>query len=86
MEEKSKKTTKRREIDGVVVGNKMDKTVKVRVDTLETHPVYKKVVDRKKIFFAHTDEDLEVGEKVTIRESKPYSKKVRWLVVNNKKE
>jgi small subunit ribosomal protein S17 len=86
MEEKSKKTTKRREIDGVVVGNKMDKTVKVRVDTLEAHPVYKKVVDRKKIFFAHTDEDLEVGEKVTIRESKPYSKKVRWLVVNNKKE
>lgn len=86
MEEKSKKTTKRREIDGVVVGNKMDKTVKVRVDTLEAHPVYKKVIDRKKIFFAHTDEDLEVGEKVTIRESKPYSKKVRWLVVNNKKE
>jgi small subunit ribosomal protein S17 len=86
MEEKSKKTTKRREIDGVVVGNKMDKTVKVRVDTLETHPVYKKVINKKKVFFAHTEQELEVGEKVTIRESKPYSKKVRWLVVNNKKE
>ena len=86
MEEKSKKTTKRREIDGIVVGNKMNKTVKVRVDTLEAHPVYKKVVDKKKVFFAHTEEDLEVGEKVTIRESKPYSKKVRWLVINESKK
>ena len=86
MEEKSKKITKRREIEGIVVGNKMNKTVKVRVDTLEAHPVYKKVIDKKKVFFAHTEEDLEVGEKVTIRESKPYSKKVRWLVVNESKK
>ncbi len=86
MEERGKKTTKRREINGVVVGNKMDKTVKVRVDTLEAHSIYKKVIDRKKVFFAHTEEELEVGEKVTIRESKPYSKKVRWLVVNSSKK
>ena len=86
MEEKSKKITKRREIEGIVVGNKMNKTVKVRVDTLEAHPVYKKVIDRKKVFFAHTEEDLEVGKKVTIRESKPYSKKVRWLVINESKK
>ena len=86
MKEKSTRATKRRENDGVVVGNKMDKTVKVRVDTLQAHPVYKKVINKKKVFFAHTEEDLEIGQKVTIRESKPYSKKVRWLVINNKKE
>lgn len=82
MEEKNKKTGRKREIEGVVVGNKMEKTVKVRVDTLLAHPVYKKVVKRKKVFFAHTENELEVGDKVTIRESKPYSKKVRWVVID----
>jgi small subunit ribosomal protein S17 len=82
MEEKNKKTGTKREIEGVVVGNKMEKTVKVRVDTLQAHPVYKKVVKKKKVFFAHTEKDLEVGAEVTIRESKPYSKKVRWVVID----
>jgi ribosomal protein S17 len=63
----------------------MDKTVMSEWNTLEAHPVYKKVINRKR-FFAHTEVDLEVGDEVTIRESKPYSKKVRWLVINNKKE
>jgi len=82
MEDKSKKTGGKREIKGTVTGNKMQDTVKVRVDTLQAHPVYKKTIKRKKIFFAHTDEDLEVGDIVTIRESRPYSKKVRWLVID----
>lgn len=75
---------KKRELDGVVVSNSMDSTVRVRVDTLHSHPVYRKVVNKKKIFFAHTSEDLNVGDKVTIRESKPYSKNVRWIVINSK--
>jgi small subunit ribosomal protein S17 len=80
MEDKNK--GKKREIKGTVVGNKMQGTVKVRVGTLQAHPVYKKTIKKKKIFFAHTDEELEVGEIVTIRESRPYSKKVRWLVID----
>jgi small subunit ribosomal protein S17 len=80
-----KNTGKKREIKGTVVGNKMQGTVKVRVDTLQAHPVYKKTIKKKKIFFAHTDEELGLGDIVTIRESRPYSKKVRWLVIDKEK-
>lgn len=79
--EKTKIKSKKREIEGVVVSNSMEKTVKVRVDTLESHPIYKKRVKRKKVYFAHTEEELEVGDKVVIRESRPYSKKIRWIVL-----
>ncbi len=81
MENNRETTGRKREIEGVVIGNKMQNTVKVRVDTVESHPVYKKTVKRKKVYFAHTDEELNIGDVVTIRESKPYSKKVRWLVI-----
>lgn len=73
---------KKRELIGVVVSNSMMNTVRVRVDTVQAHPVYKKVVNKKKIFFAHTKDELNVGDRVTIRESKPFSKNVRWVVVN----
>lgn len=79
--EKTKIKSKKREIEGVVVSNSMEKTVKVRVDTLESHPIYKKRVKRKKVYFAYTAEELEVGDKVVIRESRPYSKKIRWIVL-----
>ena len=62
----------------------MQGTVRVRVDTLQSHPVYRKVVNRKKVFFAHTNKELNVGDKVVIRESRPYSKNVKWIVVNTK--
>ena len=82
MKNNTEKKGKKREIRGVVTGDKMQSTVKVRVDTVEAHPVYKKVVKRKKVYFAHTDQELNVGDVVIIRESRPYSKKVRWLVIN----
>ena len=73
---------KKRELEGVVVSNKMEKTVRVRVDTTQSHPVYKKVVNKKKIFFAHTESVLNIGDRVVIRESKPFSKNVRWIAIN----
>lgn len=75
--------SKRRELEGVVVGNKMQNTVRVRVDVTESHPVYKKVVNKKKVFFAHTEKELNIGDRVCIREARPYSKNVRWVVENN---
>ncbi|OGC44157.1 30S ribosomal protein S17 [candidate division WS6 bacterium RIFOXYC1_FULL_33_10] len=75
-------TGNKRELEGIVVSNSMINTVRVRVDTAQAHPVYRKVINKKKIFFAHTDKELEVGSKVRIRESKPYSKNVRWIVIN----
>ncbi|HKM20377.1 MAG TPA: uS17 family ribosomal protein [Candidatus Dojkabacteria bacterium] len=86
MENKITKTDNRRKIEGVVVGNSMEKTVKVRVDTLEAHPVYKKRVKRKKVYFARTEKELNIGDKVVIEECRPYSKKVRWIVIDKVEE
>ena len=72
----------KKEFKGVVVSNKMQATVRVRIDTPYKHPVYKKVVNKKKIFFAHTEKELNIGDEVVIRESKPYSKNVKWIVIN----
>ena len=81
MDKEIKNKGRKKEIKGVVTGNKMGKTGKVTVSTLEAHPMYKKIIKKEKVFFAHTEEELEVGTKVMIKESKPISKKVRWLVV-----
>lgn len=72
----------KKEFKGVVISNKMQGTVRVQIDTPQTHPVYKKVVNRKQVFFAHTDRELNIGDEVTIKESKPYSKNVKWIVIN----
>jgi small subunit ribosomal protein S17 len=77
----AEQTTKRkRTLEGVVISNKMQSTVRVVVDTTISHPRYKKVVNKRKVYFAHTDKELNEGDKVTIMESKPYSKNVKWIV------
>jgi small subunit ribosomal protein S17 len=73
--------SKRRTLNGVVTGTKMTKAVKVSVESKMSHPVYSKVITRGKTYFAHTEKELKVGDKVTIRESRPYSKKITWVVV-----
>lgn len=75
------KKTSKRKLQGVVVSNKMDKTVKVLVERQKSHPRYKKVVNQRKIYFAHTEKELQEGEKVAIIESRPYSKNVKWKVI-----
>ena len=79
--ETTEKQSKRREIEAVVVGTSMNKTVRVRVDTVESHAIYKKRIKRKKIYFAHAEEELSIGDKVVIKESRPFSKKIRWVVI-----
>jgi len=81
MENNINKKGRKRELQGEVVSNKMAKTVRVRVDSVVRHPYYQKVQTRNKVFFAHTEKDLNIGDKVVIRESKPYSKNVKWVVV-----
>ncbi len=72
--------TGRKKLKGTVVGNKMDKTIKVSVENTYRHPVYKKVLRRDKVYMVHTEKDIEVGEEVTIVECKPYSKNVTFRV------
>ncbi len=75
------KKTNKRQLEGTVVSNKMEKTVKVLVETKRKHPVYKKVIGYRKTYFAHTNKELNEGDKVVIQESKPISKKVKWIVI-----
>ena len=68
---------------GVVVSNKMEKTVVVNVDRTLPHPRYGKVITRGKKFYAHNEnEQLQIGDKVVITETKPLSKTKRWRVVS----
>lgn len=66
---------------GVVVSNKMDKTVVVSVERMILHPVYHKYVKMRKKYKAH-DENNEcgVGDRVLVIQSKPISKEKRWRV------
>lgn len=67
---------------GVVVSNKMDKTVVVQVERTLRHPQYGKVITRAKKFYAHNeDKPLQIGDEVTIVETRPMSKLKRWRVV-----
>jgi len=67
---------------GVVVSDKMDKTVVVAVERLVRHPLYKKFIKRTSKFKAHDEENrCSEGDKVKIMETRPLSKTKRWLVV-----
>lgn len=69
--------------DGVVVSNKMEKTVTVRVERTVKHPHFDKVVTRAKKYYAHAENSKEIqeGKKVRIVETRPLSKTKRWRVV-----
>ncbi len=72
---------KRKEYIGVVVSNKMDKTVVVMVERLVQHPLYKKYIKRRKKFMAHDEQNAcEIGDKVLIEETRPLSRHKRWRV------
>jgi small subunit ribosomal protein S17 len=66
---------------GVVVSNKMQKTVVVAVENLVRHEMYQKYIKRTSKFLAHSEQpDLNVGDRVVIEESRPLSKRKRWNV------
>lgn len=66
---------------GVVVSDKMDKTVVVRVERLVPHSVYKKYIRKHKKYKAHDpDNRCRVGDRVAIMETRPLSREKRWRV------
>lgn len=72
----------KRILQGTVVSDKNDKTVVVKVERRFTHPLLKKTVRRTKNYQAHdTDNKHQVGDQVTIQESRPISKNKRWIVI-----
>jgi len=70
---------RRQERRGVVVSDKGDKTIVVKVDVIKSHPKYKKVVRRSVKFHAHDEQNTAgVGDTVRIVETRPLSKQKRW--------
>jgi small subunit ribosomal protein S17 len=66
---------------GVVVSNKMQKTVVVAVENLVKHGMYQKYIKRTSKFLAHSEQpDINVGDRVVIEETRPLSKRKRWNV------
>jgi len=76
-----KKRGMRRTLVGMVVSDRMDKTVVVRVERLVQDPRYKKFVRRYSRFMAHDESnDCSIGDRVQIIEHRPLSKRKRWKV------
>ncbi len=71
-----------RELKGVIVSTRMQKTVVVEVNTSKAHKLYKKRYTTSKRYKAHDENnDYNMGDKVLIRQSRPLSKEKRWTVV-----
>ncbi|HMF06702.1 MAG TPA: 30S ribosomal protein S17 [Methylocella sp.] len=73
----------RRVLHGVVVSDKQDKTIVVKVERRFTHPLLKKTVRRSKKYHAHDETNAhKAGDQVSIEETKPISKLKRWIVIS----
>ena len=67
---------------GVVIGNKMDKTVSVAIERKVPHPIYKKYYKKTTKLMAHDEKNVcQVGDKVKIMETRPLSLRKRWRLV-----
>lgn len=79
--EETKKQGNRNTKIGVVVSNKMQKTVVVAVENLVKHGMYQKYIRRTSKFLAHAETPgINVGDRVIIEETRPLSKRKRWNV------
>lgn len=77
--ENALKNLKGRTLAGIVVSDKSDKTIVVRVETLVQHPLLKKYIRRRKKCTAHDPmNECKIGDKVSIIEYRPMSKNKRW--------
>lgn len=78
----NEKRSKRKERIGVVVSDKMDKTITVRVSRAKHHPVYSKMINLNTKFKAHDEKsEAKMGDLVRIEETRPLSKTKRWRLV-----
>ena len=68
--------------DGVVVSNKMDKTIVISIVERVRHPKYAKFIARTKKLYAHDESnDAQIGDRVRVMETRPLSKQKRWRLV-----
>ena len=73
-------------LNGIVVSDKPDKTITVLVERKYQHPVFKKVMKARKKYNAHDEENrFKIGDKVSIKESRPFSKNKKFEVIGETK-
>ena len=73
---------KRKTRVGLVVSNKMQKTIVVAIDRLLRHPRYNRVIKRTSKLYAHDEKNqCQIGDKVKVMETRPLSKLKRWRLV-----
>ena len=66
---------------GIVVSNKMDKTIVVQVESRFPHPIYAKTMVKTKRYLAHDEtEQCNIGDEVLVQETRPLSKRKRWTL------
>ena len=81
MAEIAKKAALKKKLVGVVVSDKMDKTIVVEVARRVRHPKYQKVMTKYKKFYAHDEKgEAGMGDTVQLVESRPFSKLKRWML------
>lgn len=82
VETKEAKTIIRKKFSGVVVSDKSDKTIVVKVDTVKIHPKYKKRYTVSRKYKVHDEKnEFKTGDKVSFVECRPLSRDKRWRVV-----
>ena len=67
---------------GIVISNKMQKTIGVKVENRYSHPIYSKTLIKTKKYLAHDElEQCNIGDQVLVEECRPLSKRKRWKLV-----
>lgn len=67
---------------GIVVSDKMNKTVVVEIENRYSHPIYSKTLIKTKKYLAHDDlEEANIGDQVLVQECRPLSKRKRWKLI-----
>lgn len=80
---KEERRRSRKTLEGVVISNRMEKSVVVRVQRQVRHPLYGKIIRKSSKFMAHDEENkCRVGDRVVIAETRPLSKRKNWRVVS----
>lgn len=84
--EKTNKVKSIRKYKGIVVSDKMEKTIVVRVERKMKHPKYGKIIKSHKKYHVHDEKnEFAIGDEVLFQESKPYSKTKKWQVIEKVK-
>ncbi len=67
---------------GIVINNKMEKTIVVKIENRYSHPIYSKTLVKTKKYLAHDElEECNIGDQVLVQECRPLSKRKRWKLI-----